>query len=381
MDALAPTSPTLHGFRRAAERVLPYFFFGYLPLLLIGAVAVGTLTGHWLWDFRVFLRAGHDVLDGVSPYPPPVMSRVAHENTFVYPPETALAFVPLALLPFHAAASIFLVLLFASVPLTLWALGVRDWRCYGVAFLMAPVFGGIVNGALSVFLALGLALAWRYRESWKGAAVAVALVIVIKVFLWPLLVWLVATRRYAAALAATVGGALVTLAAWAVLGFAGIRDYVHLLRMLADAEQAKGFSPIALGLSLGLPSGWARGVALTLGAVALIGVVLLARRPDGDRLSLTAAVGAALLLSPIVWLHYFTVLLVPLALARPRYTPLWLLPAVAFWFTGGQSGGNAAPILIAFVTAGATLAFCILGKGIARPRILARRPTAPPVFD
>jgi hypothetical protein len=166
-----------------------------------------------------------------------------------------------------------------------------------------------------------------------------------------------------------------------VLGFAGIRDYVHLLRMLADAEQAKGFSPIALGLSLGLPSGWARGVALTLGAVALIGVVLLARRPDGDRLSLTAAVGAALLLSPIVWLHYFTVLLVPLALARPRYTPLWLLPAVAFWFTGGQSGGNAAPILIAFVTAGATLAFCILGKGIARPRILARRPTAPPVFD
>jgi hypothetical protein len=166
-----------------------------------------------------------------------------------------------------------------------------------------------------------------------------------------------------------------------VLGFAGMSDYVHLLRMLADAEQAKGFSPIALGLSLGLPSGLARGVALALGAAALVGIVLLARRPDGDRLSLTAAVGAALLLSPIVWMHYFAVLLVPLALARPRYTPLWLLPAVAFWLTGGQSGGSTASILIAFVAAGATLAFCLLGKGIARPRILARKPTGPPVFD
>ncbi len=39
---------------------------------------------------------------------------------------------------------------------------------------------------------------------------------------------------------------------------------------------------------------------------------------------------ATLVLSPIVWLHYLVVLLVPVALARPRFSLLWLLP-VLLW--------------------------------------------------
>jgi hypothetical protein len=31
-----------------------------------------------------------------------------------------------------------------------------------------------------------------------------------------------------------------------------------------------------------------------------------------------------------MWLHYLVVLLVPLAIARPRFTPLWLLP-ILLW--------------------------------------------------
>ena len=42
--------------------------------------------------------------------------------------------------------------------------------------------------------------------------------------------------------------------------------------------------------------------------------------------SFTCAVAATLALSPIVWLHYLVVLLVPMAIARPRFSPLWLLP-------------------------------------------------------
>ena len=37
---------------------------------------------------------------------------------------------------------------------------------------------------------------------------------------------------------------------------------------------------------------------------------------------------ATLALSPIVWLHYLVVLLVPMAIARPRFSLLWLLPVV-----------------------------------------------------
>jgi hypothetical protein len=179
------------------------------------------------------------------------------------------------------------------------------------------------------------------------------------------------------------GGAVVTIASWAVLGFAGLGDYVHTLRVLARVEQAKGFSPIALGLSLGLSPGWARAGALVLGAAALGAIFVLARRPDGDRLALSAAVGAALLLSPIVWLHYFVLLLVPLALARPRFTPLWLLAPLPFWFSSssGQSEGHAAMILLAW---GAAAGMLFLGTRAPRPLprfVLRRQPVTAATVD
>jgi hypothetical protein len=37
---------------------------------------------------------------------------------------------------------------------------------------------------------------------------------------------------------------------------------------------------------------------------------------------------AALALSPIVWMHYFTLLVVPIALVRPRLSWLWFAPAI-----------------------------------------------------
>ena len=46
--------------------------------------------------------------------------------------------------------------------------------------------------------------------------------------------------------------------------------------------------------------------------------------------SFTCAVAATLALSPIVWLHYLVVLLVPMAIVRPRFSLLWLLP-VLLW--------------------------------------------------
>jgi alpha-1,2-mannosyltransferase len=350
VSPLAPTTPTATGFRRAAERVL----LGALPLALAVLVAVGAMRDNF-WDFRVFWHAGKDVLAGRSPYPAPDPAVLAHQASFVYPPETALAFTPLAL----------------------WLLGVRDWRCYGAAFLMAPVMSGIGNGAVSCLLALGVAATWRYRDSWKPAAVAVAAVILAKVFLWPLGLWLVATRRWAAAAAALVGGALVTLASWAVLGFAGLGDYPHLLRILAKAEQDQGYSPVALGLAVGLPSGAARALAFGLGAVAVIGIFVLARRRDGDRLSLTLAIAAALLLSPIVWLHYFVLLLVPLALSRPRFSPAWVLLPLPFWFssTNGQSHGHGALIAVALATAAAILV-ASSRESWRIPRFTPRRPEA-----
>ena len=46
--------------------------------------------------------------------------------------------------------------------------------------------------------------------------------------------------------------------------------------------------------------------------------------------------GAAFALSPIVWLHYFVLLYIPIAIVRPRLSWLWALP-LAFWVCRGQS--------------------------------------------
>jgi len=47
---------------------------------------------------------------------------------------------------------------------------------------------------------------------------------------------------------------------------------------------------------------------------------------DRDVATLTLCLAAALAASPIVWVHYFLLLLVPLVLIRPRLSLLWLVP-------------------------------------------------------
>ncbi len=345
--------------RRSLERV----GLGLLPLGVVALLAAES-TRRYFWDFRVFWHAGNDVLAGRSPYPPPDAAVLAHQSSFVYPPETAIAMAPLSLLPYGLAAAIFFVALLGALVLTLWVLEVRDWRCYGAALLMAPVVSAVSNGTISCFLALGVAVAWRYRDSWVRVAAAAAAVIIAKVFLWPIALWLLATRRFAAAAAAIGGGIVVTLVSWAALGFAGLGDYVHLLRLLSNVEQAQGFSAVALGLAVGLSTTVAHVAAIGSGVIALAVMFVVARRCDGDRLALLAALAAAILLSPIVWLHYFVLLLVPLAIARPRFGASWLLLPLPFWVssTSGQSHGHGALIALTLLTASALLVAGVRGR-------------------
>jgi hypothetical protein len=69
-------------------------------------------------------------------------------------------------------------------------------------------------------------------------------------------------------------------------------------------------------------------LALGLGLAA---IAFHAGRRRADSVSISLAVLAAVLGSPIVWPFYYALLLVPLAIARPRFSPLWLLPTL-FYF-------------------------------------------------
>ena len=147
-------------------------------------------------------------------------------------------------------------------------LDVRDWRCYGAAYLSIAVIHGIRLGALSAALAFGLALAWRWRDRAR-AAVPLALIVIAKIFLWPLGVWLLATGRARLALRTAAIALAAIVISWGLIGFAGLADYPKLLRVLSDVYQGRGYSLVAAGLWLGLTPAEARAFMLVAGVSVL----------------------------------------------------------------------------------------------------------------
>lgn len=303
--------------------------------------------GGFLFDLHTMWQAGHDVVTGHSPYP------------FVYPAPAAFAMAPFGALPWTAAVVAFTLALLGGLVLTLRLLGVRDWRCYAITLAAMPMASSLMIGTPTPLLVLGAAVAWRYRDRRWVAAAAIVAVVVTKIFLWPLGIWLIATRRYRTAATTAVLGIVVLFGSWGMLGFTGLREYPHRLGHIAGLEQDKSYSPFALFRLLGLSTGTTRVAVLGLTLVALAAIVVAARGKDGDRLSFVVALIASLLASPIVWLHYLLLLIIPLALYRPRLSAAWFIP-VAFWLLPGQENhGSTRNFLVLIGLTGLTLALAM----------------------
>jgi len=300
--------------------------FGVLPVIAIVLLFHDALAqGAVAFDFRPFYAASEAVVRGNDPYPGIGDSLDAAARPYVYPPLPALVTIPLTLLPFTAAGVVVMAALAATVPATLWIVGVRDWRCYGVVLIWPPVISAIQTGNVTLWFALAAAVAWRYRDRALPASTAIGATLAAKFFLWPLVVWLAATRRLRSAVAASAVGAGLLLLSWATIGFAGFLDYPDLLRRLEDTVGADSYTAYIVGLDAGLPSPVARIFWLAVGLSILASLVVLARRGD-DRTAFVLAIGTALALTPIVWLHYFALLVVVVAVAKPRLGPVWFVP-------------------------------------------------------
>jgi alpha-1,2-mannosyltransferase len=341
------------GLRRNLRLTAEILFFGVLPLLYVISMYRSNFTeAGGFFDLHVFWRAGRDVLAGHSPYPSPHEITLGRENNFVYPAPMALLLAPLGLVSFHVATVIFTSILFASIAGSLWLLDVRDWRCYGAALLPMTTMTAISTGTVGPLILLGSAALWRFRDR-KGLAPAIACAVVVaKLFMWPLLIWLAATRRSRTAVTALAAAVLVSLTAWVALGFAGFTDYPSMLTTLTRVEGGRSYSLYALFLSAGASPTSARLALLLVAAALVAGIIVLARRPGGDERSFCLALAAALLLSPIVWAHYLILLLIPIALARPRLSPLWLAP-LAFWlatYTAHNHGSTSRIVLALAIT-------------------------------
>ena len=306
--------------RAAFRNLAPPIFLGLMPLVaVILMFVVGHRSGSIASDFHgeIYPEA-KEILAGRNPFPSPEADLSGGSNA-VWPPLVALVVAPLTLLPPDTAdvvAAIASLLCFAAA---LWIVGVRDWRVYGSCALWPPVLGEIRTAHFTLVMCLLVAIAWRTRRSAWAPGLAVAAAVSLKFFLWPLVPWLAAIRRYREA---GLAAALALISFVLVLPFTSIGNYVRVLRSLGDTFDQDSYSPFGLLVQAGAPETIAKVIALVLG-FAVLGLAWRWR-------SLAMFVGAALLVSPIVWLDYYAVLAIPLAIVRPAFHAIWLLPVVTF---------------------------------------------------
>ncbi len=136
------------------------------------------------------------ILHGNSPYPAPDPHRLLILlHAFITPPPIAIVAAPFALIPSPVAVGLWNLICVAALFLALRVMGVRDKRIYLLALFSFPLLDSLENGQPDGLFALAAALTWRYREFWQGA-VAAAFLIAAKLLAWPLLIWMVVTRRF-----------------------------------------------------------------------------------------------------------------------------------------------------------------------------------------
>jgi hypothetical protein len=316
--------------RAAAAKIVPPLALIVVPLIAYVMVfRIGRADGSFAIDFHneIYPEA-KELLKGQNPFPE-LTADLTRGSNHIWPPLAGYVAAPLTLLS-PAAADIVIVLLgIASFGAALWLVGVRDWRVYGAASLWGPVIGEMRTAHLSLILCLLVAIVWRARARSAVPGLTLGLAIGLKLFLWPLILWLAASRRWreAGIAAATAAASLLLL-----LPTIGILEYARLLRRLGAAFDQDAFAPYGVLVQLGAPSPVARVVGLGVG----ITVLAVAWR----RRSFALSVAAALLLSPIVWLDYFALTAVPLAVVRPTFSWAWLLPILTFGIPSSGAGAG-----------------------------------------
>ncbi len=307
-------------------------------------------------DFHVYRAAAEIVAAGDSPYP-----------EFAYPPLSALVAVPLTWLSAGASELVLKALLIVGALGVLAIAGVRDWRCYPLALLWPSVNAAVQTGNITIPLALAAALVWRFRHRPALAGASLGASIAAKFILWPLWIWLVAVGRRAAAGWTVVAAAAITLATWAVVDLGALFEYPSRLRQLNEDTAGAGYTLDALLQDLGASETAAR-AGMGAVALALLAAVVLVARRGAEMRSFVLAIAAALACSPIVWLHYFALLLVPVAIVSPRLGPIWFVPLAMWGFGAGTGNGTTAEAAVVLAVAVVTFVLAVRAAPAGSPR-------------
>jgi len=306
------------GLTRALERIaLPA-----LPIVVLGLTIVEARRHHELGiDFTTVTPEIRGLAHGTSPFVPEHMVEGGH---FLWTVLAGWLLAPFAWLPHGYLVVVALEVL--GIVAALYLLGVRDRRLYLIALAWPATVNSVQTGNITVLVLVLIAAAWHDRDRGARAGLWAGLAIAVKLFAWPLLVWLAATRRWRAlalALAVQVVGLLMTLP------YISLGEYIRFERDVDAVFAPQAITLDALTRDLGGSATLGRGLALA------VGLFILWR----GRRELGWVVVAMLVLSPVVWLHYFGLLAVPLALWS-RSLLVWCIPFLLVFVPGMLNGST-----------------------------------------
>jgi hypothetical protein len=261
-------------------------------------------------------------------YPATGTPSVYSGSAFVYPFLAALPFAVLAGLSASVATWLFFAISVGAV-IAVSSIGAQSGHLRALLVVCATfTITGLQLGALSPLLFVGALLLWRLRER-PRAFVLAGPIIAAKLFLAPLLLWLLLARRYRA-LRWACAGLLASLGLGFLLGPISPGTYAHMLSQLSAHEARLGMGLVGAlmnrGLSLVAGQVLAGAAALTF----LVWVQRRYRKTGDERLLFCAGVLISLVLTPVLWSHYLVLVAACLLVFDARLRWLFAL-VLASW--------------------------------------------------
>ena len=317
------------------------FLFGAIAWLAYSLYDLAGSTA-WGYDYAAYHAAAERLVETGSPYQAHTLAgpfRPGPFGLYLYSPVPAALLVPLTSHSPAGATWLWLALHIVVLGLScaLMPVPVRTrLLVFAVACLSWPVLRDLVLGNVSLLVTFLAVVGWRFLDRPAGAA-AIAVSLALRPTMGLLLGWWLIRGRWRPLLWAIGVALLLVLFSLPVVGLRGWLEYMTVLRNLTDFEAVvRNLAFGELFELLGAPAPVVLAATLASYGLAAAAVVLSLRR---DReLSYVVTLGATLLLSPLLWDHYLTNLLVPAAFlaGRGRWLGLalplvcWLPPESAF---------------------------------------------------
>jgi hypothetical protein len=318
---------------------------GVIVLILAISNWLGRSPG-WAYDFHAYYDAALRLMAMGTPYQAQTLGgpfRPGPFGLYLYSPVPALLFVPLTSLGQQGAILVWLALrvglLVATCLLMPVSRGLR-LATLGIACLSAPVLFDLNLGNVSLIVTFCAVVTWRYLDRPIGS-IALAASLMMRPTMALIGSWWLLRGLWRPIIWTAVAGVAILLA---TLPFVGVERWLEYLTVLRNVSNMTGVrANVDLGSSVLLMGGpaWLAQAALYVGYAVAAGAVLLSLRRDRE-LSFVVTLMATLLLSPLLWDHYLTHLLIAgtFLASRGRWWGLvlpllcWSPPLLAVVFPG-----------------------------------------------